>query len=714
MIPFDDMQFNPLAEEITETLCKLTQNQNPDFFRVLVNYHLTKMASMMRVGVATQERGLIPINMYAINLAPSGQGKGHSTNIIEDTLMPHFRSEFFDATLPIISEEKIAELATHRALVNGTDPDAEMALALKEYNAQGLIPFSFDEATVAAIRQNRHKLLMGQIGAMNLEIDEIGSNLIKNGEVLNAYLELFDVGKLKQKLTKNTKESQHIQDIPGNTPANLLCFGTPSKLLDGGKTEEELYTFLETGYARRCFFGYTTDAKQVTHMTAPEIFDALCDKSRNARLTAIAAQFGKLANALNYRKTIQMNRDESITLLEYKLDCERRAREMGEHEEIKKAEMSHRYFKSLKLAGTYAFLESSPIVRDDHLSAAIKTSEECGKHFNKLLKRDRNYVKLAKYIAAIRREVTHVDLTEDLPFYKGSNAQKADLMTLAIAWGYKNRVIIKKSFTQGIEFLTGETLQPTDLNKLKVAYSSDITMGYTNIEAPFDKLHIMLTKPNLHWINHHLTNGHRHDDNIAAGFNVVVLDVDGGIRAEAVAELLKEYKGVIHTTKRHTPQKHRFRVILPLSFNVELTPDEFKEFMANIFEWLPFGVDTATGQRSRKWATYPGQHVYLTGDKLVDAMDFIPKTTRNDERKAGIIASMTNLERWFINNTGDGNRNNQLLKYGMLLSDAGTAFDVVRAAVLELNNKLPDKLTDREIEATIIQSIAKKSARKTA
>ena len=78
---------------------------------------------------------------------------------------------------------------------------------------------------------------------MNSEIDEIGSNLLGSSDILNTFLELYDVGKIKQKLVKNTAESLRSEEIVGRTPCNLLMFGTPSKLLDGGKTEEDYFSF---------------------------------------------------------------------------------------------------------------------------------------------------------------------------------------------------------------------------------------------------------------------------------------------------------------------------------------------------------------------------------------------------------------------------------------------------------------------------------------
>ena len=92
-------------------------------------------------------------------------------------------------------------------------------------------------------------------------------------------------------------------------------------------------------------------------------------------------------------------------------------------------------------------------VTKEHLHSAIKLVEESGVAFQQMLKREKPYVKLAKYIADVNTEVTQVDLVEQLPFYKGSEAQKRDLLNLAIAYGYKNNIIIKKSYVDNIEFL---------------------------------------------------------------------------------------------------------------------------------------------------------------------------------------------------------------------------------------------------------------------
>lgn len=705
--------YHQTSEKLTDILCKKTQNANPLFFRVLVAYYFAKVASMMRCSIDTPDRGLIPVNVYALNLAVSGSGKGHSTNILEEQVINQFRERFLEETFPEVSETNLAKLATRRAIKKNTDDDDELARVYKEFEDLGNLAFSFDSGTTAAVKQMRLKLLMANAGSMNLEIDEIGSNLLGNIDVLTTFLELYDVGKVKQKLTKNTAENKRGEDIVGRTPTNLLLFGTPSKLLNGGKTEEEFYSMLDTGYARRCIFGYSKGVSRNGNMTPQELYDIMTDSSAETFINDLSARMSLLADPANFGLKLSMSKDVALTLISYKIQCESIAEALPEHDEIRKAEISHRYFKALKLAGAYAFVDESMAVTEDHLYAAIKLVEDSGEAFTALLTRERNYTKLAKYIVSVNREVTHVDLVEDLPFYKGSQSQKQEMMTLAIAYGYKNNIIIKRHFENGIEFLRGESLKETNIEKLIIAHSGDLASGYVPDYAPFDKLDRLTQQPNYNWTNHHLIDNYRKEDNAKPGFNMVVLDIDDGTPIDTVRLLLKDYTYHIHTTKSHTPQFNRFRVILPISHVLHLDSSEFKEFMQNIYEWLPFEVDTATGQRSRKWATHKGDFFSNEG-QLLDALQFIPKTSKNDERKNKIqeLHNLNNLERWFINHTGTGNRSNQLIKYALLLVDSGMPINQVQNNVLALNSKLQDKMDEAEVLSTIMVTASKRHNQK--
>lgn len=713
MLSYDEMEYHPSAEKVVEILCQRTQNTEPLFFRVLVAYYLSVVASQMRCVIATPDRGDIPVNMYALNLATSGFGKGHSTNIIEEQVVNRFRDRFLEETFPLLAEMNLPKLANKRAIRKATSPDDELVRVTKEFDSLGSMLFSFDSGTSPAVKQMRHKLLMADAGSLNLEIDEIGLNLTNSAEVLTTFLELYDKGRIKTKLVKSTSENNRFEEIRGATPTNLMMFGTPSKLFDGAVTEQMLYQMLDSGYARRCFFGYLRGAKKNLNLTAEQVFEMTTANTSSTFLDDFSERLENLADIINVNKRLRMDRDTSILLIEYKLACEKKASTFAEHEEMRKAELSHRYFKALKLAGAYAFIDNSMELTPAHLYNAIKLTEESGRAFEQMLTRDRPYVKLAKYIANIRKEVTQADLVEDLPFYRGGVSQKAEMLNLAIAYGYKNNIIIKKSFSDGIEFLRGETLEETDLNKMVVAYSTDIVNDYQNETAPWDKLHKLTQANGMHWVNHHLVGGYRNEENAVPGFNLVVVDVDGEVSMHTAQMLLKGYKYLMYTTKRHTDDENRFRIIFPTNYKLELDAKDFKEFMSNIYEWLPFEADTATGQRARKWLSHDGQFHYNDGE-LLDVLPFIPKTSKNEERKAQMNSqqSLDNLERWVMNNIGDGNRNNMLLRYAMVLVDAGHDFEGIRSRVMALNEKIADKLDEIEIMSTVMITVGRALASK--
>lgn len=704
----EDMPYHPTSERLVEILSNKAQNTNPLFFRICVAYYFTVVASMMRCKIATLDRGEIPVNMYALGLSTSGSGKGLSTNFMEEHVIHQFRERFTEETFPLLAEDNIPKIALQRASRKGTDPDKELEKAAREFESQGPLVFNFDSGTTAAVKQARHKLLMADAGSLNLQIDEIGSNLLGNVEVLSTFLELYDVGRIKQKLVKNTAENQRTEEIFGRTPTNMLLFGTPSRTLNGGKVEEELYSMLDTGYARRCFFAYTPGHTRDTSLNAEQVLAQRISGFSDTFIPDLADKLEGLADILYANKKLMVSKPVTLLLIEYQLRCERAAENLPEHEEMKKAELSHRYFKVLKLAGVYAFVDDSPEITENHLYYAIKLAEESGEAFDRLLTRDRPYVKLAKYIAAIGRNVTQADLVEDLPFYRGSIAQKQEMMQLAIAHGYQNNIIIKKAFNDGIEFLRGETLKGTNLDQIKISWSTDIANNYKNELAPFNQLDRLTQADGLHWVNHHLTNGHRNEENAMPGFNIVVIDVDHGIDLAVAKNLLKDYKALYYTTKRHTDAENRFRIIMPTNFELNLDAKDYKEFMSNLFEWLPFEVDSQTNQRARKWLSHGGHFEYQEGE-LLDVLPFIPKTSKNEERKKRLNdqQSLDNLERWVINNTGDGNRNNQLLRYAMILVDAGFDFESVRQRVSGLNDKLPDKLEEAEILGTIMVTVGK-------
>ena len=712
MIDLTGVEHHPALEEVVEVLCKQAQKTDKGFFRPVVGYFLAKMASSMRATIATKDRGEIPVNLYTLALASSGYGKGRALNKIENELLAPFKKRFMQDTFQVVAEKNMWVVANDRAARLGSDQQEEFEKVEREFRSAGSFPFTFDSGTSPAVKQLRHKLLLASCGSINLQIDEIGSNLINNTEVLNLFLELYDQGIVKQKLVKNTADNQRGEEIDGKTPTNMLLFGTPAKLLDGGTTEDQFYEFLTTGYARRCLFGWgSQDSKAYLTQTPEESYANSINPTNFVNIDKWAKNFHRLADPAMFGWRMEVPDDVGIALRTYQFACEREADKYPEHEEIRKAELTHRYDRALKLAGAYAFADESNEVEMGHLMSAILLVEESGKNFEHILNREKSYVKLAKYIADVGKEVNHADLLEALPFYKSSSTARNEMMTLATAWGYNKHIIIKKTFRDGIELFRGETLKETNLNEMLISYSDHWAYNYLGESVPFEQLHMLTQAEGMHWANHHFKNGHRSEENIIPGFNMVVIDVDESVTLSTAHELLKEYKFMTYTTKRHTEEQNRFRLILPINYHLELDSADYKEFMNELFAWLPFTSDDSANQRAKKWETFNGgsYHYNLEGE-ILDALPFIPKTSKNETYLKEIkgLNNLDNLERWFAQRIASGNRNNQMIKFALALVDSGMDLVSVNRQVHEFNQKLSNALPEAEIDKTIMATVAKR------
>ena len=704
------MCYHPLSEKIVDMLSEITQNSNRHMFRTMLTYYWGQLASQMRAHIHGWQNGRIPINIYAINLSESGTGKGFTTNKMENDILYRFREMFLQETFPTQAENNISQIANMRCQRNpNLNPDEEEERMWAEYDAVGPLMWSFDDATPAAMKQIRHKMLLANAGALNLQVDEIGDNLIKVADAFKVALELYDTGRIKDKLVKNTSENGRFERIEGSTPMNALLFGVSSALLDSGETERKFFSFLESGYARRCIFAYSRETSKVTDKSAEELVDQMFNQEHDSFSEEVAEHLEGLADIANINLDIEIGRQECLYLMKYKLHCQHRASEFKEHQAVLKAEMDHRYFKVMKLAAAYAFIDYEDRISIDHLENAMKLVEVSGEEFLRLMTPERGYMKLAKFLAGCSTPVTLSDLDESLPCFRGTKTAKNEMIEYAIAWSYQNNIVIKRSYVDSIEFLRGETLEETNLDEISIAISDHVAYRYQPELVPFHELANLGERSDLHWTNHTFDGEHRSRNTFIPGFNLIVLDIDGTIPLSTAMMLLEDTTAMFYTTKRHTEDENRFRILIPTSHPLTLDAEEYGIFMDAVMDSFPFEIDESCREPEKKWLSNDGE-VYFTEGRLFDVIPFIPRTSKFDKRVEAEKAyeNFDGLERWIMQNTGDGNRNKQLYRYAMVLADSGSDYDEVEDALIALNNKLVDKLQESEIRSTIMKAVAKK------
>lgn len=200
-------------------------------------------------------------------------------------------------------------------------------------------------------------------------------------------------------------------------------------------------------------------------------------------------------------------------------------------------------------------------------------------------------------------------------------------------------------------------------------------------------------------------NRRRNEDNCLPGFQIIVVDIDDGVSVDTATLLMDEYYFHLYTTKRHTEKQQRFRMIFPMSHELKLDPKDYREFMNNVYDWLPFEVDRQTNQRSRKWLANPTADVSIIHDGIsIDVLPFIPKTKKSEEQKkrTNKLRNLSSVERWFVANTEEGNRSNMLIRYALMMVSNNLNTTNVQEKVLSLNSKLDPPLDIAEVHATIM------------
>ena len=713
--------YNPVQEHILQIIEKTLSNDSHNYFRIVISFYLTQIASSMRAFINGKLYKNIPINMYACTLMTSGGGKGRCQSLIQRSVTDQFRKRFQTYILPSYAQHNLEKIADEKSVVcNDKAPEDILKEVVQNYESLGSFPFDFDSATGPAFKQVRAKAQMAGIGALNFICDEIGSNIINSEEFLNIGLEVFDEGFTKEKLTKDSSANKRVESRDEGVPTNMLWFGTPSKLLNGGKEEDMFYSLLDAGFARRLFYG-EGDEVAIKYKTGKEMRDAILAEQPDDVLKAISDQLVALCNISNVNQEIFMDAPEEELICDYQIWCNQRAEIIkketgGINEEIRLAELKNRHFKALKLAGAYAFIDGMTVISKDHLLQAIKLTEDSGDSFLRIMHRDPNYVRLAKYVSSRNKVYNWADLSEALPFFKGSEAQKRDLINLATAWAYNNSIVIKSFERNNIEFVQGQKLEETNLNEIVFSSSQDIADHYENAIKPFDKLERMGQVDGFHWCTHHFMpnvarpdlGNHRSKEYVMPAFNLLVLDIDENCTIDSAKDILKDYKYIMYTTKRHTADANRFRIILPMKYKLYLNEDDYRQFMINIMDSLPFTIDEKCKDIARSWLTNNGTVFVGSGSELFDPRPYIPESAQDKERKLEKkkYGNLDNIARWFVKQIKPGNRNHMLYRYGIMLKDMGLEMDEIKTKVKNLNSRVDAPLSIDELDNTIFSSIA--------
>ena len=323
-----------------------------------INYKMANIASQMHITVDTKSGYQpTPVNIYSLTLMSSGSGKNASLGLLDRYYFGEAYSYIRDIVYPIYKKKALDKLEDE-----GNDRDIHAWTQ------------SISNATVSGMYAYAESFSMCGFGSLNIEIDEIGNAVTSKAELFEQLLTPYDNGDFMP-VAKRT--DANAMDIKG-VPVNVYSFGNKVRLMNGDNVEKAFIALIDEGYGRR--FIFVDDNSKPIAKTPEEILDEM-DRSEHIRSTRGKDRdyIKSLIAKENFNKILNMDRDAMLYYATIKSKSDEYVSERkGLHPAVA-ADLSERNFKTVKLAGVYAFFDGSDSVKKEHMEQAYEVIKESSK-----------------------------------------------------------------------------------------------------------------------------------------------------------------------------------------------------------------------------------------------------------------------------------------------------------------------------------------------
>lgn len=206
----------------------------------------------------------------------------------------------------------------------------------------------------------------------------------------------------------------------------------------------------------------------------------------------------------------------------------------------------------------------------------------------------------------------------------------------------------------------------------------------------------------------------------------LIFDIDDGLDIDTAYKMFSCYEGLIATTKSHTPEKHRFRIILPLQERTSCTYEEYTDAMRWLMDTAYPFLDKQCKDPARIYfGNSNAEFEILDGRILFDFNRWVELAKKNKKVSAWVESKAPEPQNdgtkpdWYRANWktpqmlkalrhGDkfaqGSRNGTLYAWAKYFQEMGFADAEIRDVVFWLNSE-GDGVPEREIESTIFRSM---------
>lgn len=662
-----------------------------------VHYVLSLAASLKRVTLKGLDEDRVPLNYYGITFANSGRGKDLSVSIAMKFVEP-----IIDAYNSRLSD---------------------LVISHQEQNVDMSIPsLENKEGTTSGFLQDRNVLDVLKVGSTNIRVEELVSVLKSSDfeQVLNMLTESWQEGSNASRSFKS-----YMSPKINFVPANCLLYSSPEGFRnEGNKQFQGFVDNLSNGMARRSYVVFDESDVQ---MEAEPTVESLKVYSENIK---IAKQRSKdmsdyLSNIiLNCNKTIEFTVEAELVVKKYEIINKNIVSKSPLMKNAVKAEMLSRAYKIRRLAGLYALYDGSIEVSIENVNDAIEWAESLSKDLIIALNAETIAEKIFDYLDKVEKYSSQTDV---MKYYKMTVKDFKENIDEVYTVAYDNgstmqsKVFDKEAKVIKYNLIKGEL---TEADQMICSTSNSMSDDFVQQKIGYKNLpDLVMGKYGKNYSAGLFLNNKRNKDNYIKRQNLIIFDVDEGMSIEDAKLFLSQYRGFIATTRNHLKEKNgkvleRFRIVLVSKYIFNLDHEEYKHTITNFALLHNLTVDFPVIEPSRLYYSNPESEVtHLEGNELIDLRAYIPETKEVEVTKKSIELgeqydggeNINGFDKYFLMQTSQGNRNNNIYKYiAALIDKKGLDVESAISKGLSLNNMLADPLSESELERTCFASARRK------
>ena len=269
-------------------------------------------------------------------------------------------------------------------------------------------------------------------------------------------------------------------------------------------------------------------------------------------------------------------------------------------------EQTHRSWKMLKLAGTFALWDCRDTITIDDIEESIYVVEKLGDYMKKYEEyaSKNEYEHLADYFMQAPEKTLTLHNLKKRGFIGGtSNLENKVKELVRLANSYAKDEGLLTFEGDMVKYKQYESVESHNASYIQVSGSKEERAfkchnGYEYKPTAFDKLKVLLENDTA-YSPFKFKDGKRSNDNIASGATWAAIDVDDAdIDIYEMHDILGDYNHHIATTS-NKDNLFKYRIILEFNKVVDLPPREWKSFMLAVAKELGLEADPSAYTKSQ-------------------------------------------------------------------------------------------------------------------